>query len=58
MCEKLDADILICSCGRGQYERQQVINFQNGAKAFYTPKDGAVVVYVEKDGTIKLVSRD
>jgi competence protein ComEC len=56
--EKLDADILICSCGRGQYERQQVINFQNGAKAFYTPKDGAVVVYVEKDGTIKLVSRD
>ncbi|MBA7673617.1 ComE operon protein 3 [subsurface metagenome] len=56
--EKLDADILICSCGRGQYERQQVINFQNGAKAFYTPKDGAVVVSVEKDGTIKLVSRD
>jgi len=56
--EKLDADILICSCGRSQYEKQQVINFQNGAKAFYTPKDGAVVVYVEKDGTIKLVSRD
>jgi len=56
--EKLDADILICSCGRGQYERRQVINFQNGAKTFYTPKDGAVVVYVEKDGTIKLVSRD
>ncbi len=56
--EKLDADILICSCGRGQYERQQVINFQNGAKTFYTPKDGAVVVSVEKDGTIKLVSRD
>jgi competence protein ComEC len=56
--EKLDADILICSCGRGQYARQQVINFQNGAKTFYTPKDGVVVVYVEKDGTIKLVSRD
>jgi len=48
----LNADILIYSCGRRQYENQQVIE-QNEAEAFYTPIDGAISVCINKDGTIK-----
>ena len=55
--ENLDAGILICSCSRSRYERQQVIEPVGEAKTFYTPKDGAVAVYIDKDGTIRLVSR-
>jgi len=50
--EKLDADILIYSCGRTQYERQQqMIKGKTSAnKSFYTPKHGAVVVCINSDG--------
>jgi len=48
--ENLDADILIYSCDRTQFERQQKINRQNNAKSFYTPKDGAVTVCITKGG--------
>jgi len=51
--ESLDADILICSCGRRQYERQQINKEQNKAKLFYTPRDGAITVCISKDGTIR-----
>jgi len=52
--EKLDADILICSCGRSQYERQQqMIKARGSAKSFYTPKDGAITICISKDGIIK-----
>jgi competence protein ComEC len=54
--EKLDADILICSCGRSQYERQQVIGLGSKAKTYYTLRDGAIVVYINKDGQIKIYS--
>jgi len=50
--EKLDADILIYSCGRTQYERQQqMIKGKTSAnKSFYTPKHGAVAVCINSDG--------
>jgi competence protein ComEC len=52
--EKLNADILICSCGRTQYERQQqMIKGKANAESFYTPKDGAVTVCISKDGIVK-----
>ena len=52
--EKLDADILICSCGRSQYERQQqMIKGKGNAKSFYTPEHGAVAVSISRDGMIK-----
>ena len=51
--EKLDADFLICSCGRSQYERQQqIIKGKGSAKSFYTPKHGAVTVCISSDGVI------
>ncbi len=51
--EKLDADILICSCGRSQYEKQQVIKEKSNTKLFYTPKDGANTIRINKDSTIE-----
>jgi len=51
--ETLKADILICSCSKSRYENQQVIKPDNNTKLFYTPKDGAVTICVDKDGTIK-----
>jgi len=52
--EKLDADILICSCGRSQYERQQqMIKGKGSPKSFYTPEHGAVAVSISRDGMIK-----
>ncbi len=58
--ESLDADVLIYSCSRTQYERQQTNKRKNEAKSFYTAKDGAITVCINKDGTIKtyLVLRD
>jgi len=51
--DALGADILICSCSRRQYERQQRYKGQERAKAFYTPKDGAITVCIDSDGRIK-----
>jgi competence protein ComEC len=53
--ENLNAGILICSCGRRDYERQLTARMENKAKSFYTAKDGAITVCIKRDGTIKLV---
>jgi len=50
---ELGADILICSCSRRQFERQQIYKGQDKAKVFYTPKDGAITVCIGGDGTIR-----
>jgi competence protein ComEC len=51
--KNLDADILIYSCDRRQYERQQMNKEQNKAKSFYTVRDGAITASICKDGTIR-----
>ncbi|MFB0551919.1 MAG: DNA internalization-related competence protein ComEC/Rec2 [Phycisphaerae bacterium] len=52
--EKLDADILICSCDRIQYERQQqMIKAKTSAKSFYTHKHGAIAVSISSDGVME-----
>jgi len=51
--ENLEADILIYSCGRRQYEKQRTIESENNAKSFYTAGYGAITICVNKDGTIK-----
>ena len=61
--ESLDADVLIYSCGRDQYERHQKIKQEkasqggnpqkNEVKSFYTGGDGAITVCINKEGTIK-----
>jgi competence protein ComEC len=56
--EKLNADVLICSCDRSQYQRTirgPSFAVSNVAGRFYTARDGAVTVTVGTDGTIKTV---
>jgi len=56
--ENLDADIMICSCGRSDYKNSRTIKPTNKTKWLCTAEHGAAAVCIEKDGTIKLVSRD
>jgi len=56
--EQLDASILICSCDRSQYERARnasgfMAGLQGSQKLFYTFKDGAVVIRVNHDGSLR-----
>jgi competence protein ComEC len=52
--EKLEPDILIYSCDRTQYERQQQVNKRkDNPESFYTAKDGAITIVLDKDGTLK-----
>ena len=52
--QKLDPEILIYSCDQSQYERQsRTIQKVDSAESFYTPKHGAVVVCISREGLIK-----
>jgi competence protein ComEC len=58
--EKLDADVMICSCDRNQYERmlqsaanQQASRRKKTPKTFYTAAHGAITITIDRDGTIK-----
>jgi beta-lactamase superfamily II metal-dependent hydrolase len=51
--EKLDPEILICSCGRSGYERQQAAGQMYKSRVFYTARDGAVTVRIDGNGTIQ-----
>ena len=51
--ERLEAGISIGSCSRTQYERLQAIKRKDKAQSFYTAGDGAITVYVNKDGAIR-----
>jgi len=48
----LDADILLCSCGRSQYEKQQIIEDRDNTRVLYTPRNGAITICIDKDATI------
>jgi len=50
--KKLEPDILICSCGRREYETQRKIESQGAAQHFYTPEHGTVTIRIAKDGII------
>ncbi|MHC4168381.1 MAG: ComEC/Rec2 family competence protein [Planctomycetota bacterium] len=55
--ESLNAEVLICSCDRKQYERSitgmsQTHETSNAVRRFYTAKDGAISVTVCQDGSI------
>jgi len=56
--ENLDAKIFICSCSQRQYESINRIpgavpRVPNKAKWFYTTKDGAISICVNKNSTVK-----
>lgn len=54
----LDADILMCSCSRRQYERmgrdiESVRSIPTDARLLYTSEDGAITVFIDKNGMTK-----
>jgi competence protein ComEC len=51
--ENLDAEILICSCGRSDNEKKRIIEPTGKVTWLCTAEDGAVVVCIDKDGVIK-----
>ncbi len=51
--DKLQPNILICSCSRSAYEKKQVIGQKEKSQVYYTATDGAVTIHISKDGTIK-----
>ncbi|MCK4752300.1 MAG: ComEC/Rec2 family competence protein [Planctomycetes bacterium] len=51
--DSISAEVLIYSCGRRGYERQEGIERGAGAKRFYTAKDGAITVRINRNGDIE-----
>jgi competence protein ComEC len=50
---KLGADILICSCSRTDHKRQQASTQRSEGRWFWTARDGAITVCINKDGTVR-----
>lgn len=50
--QNLKPKIIVCSCGRINYERKRVIETDGESTIFYTAKNGAVTIRVEKDGRL------
>jgi competence protein ComEC len=51
--ENLNAEILICSCGRSDYKNNRTIKPKNKAEWLCTAERGAVIVCIDKDGMIR-----
>lgn len=49
----LNAKVLISSCSRTQYERQKTREYGPDTEVFYTARDGAVTICIDKNGAIK-----
>jgi competence protein ComEC len=53
----LDAEFLLCSCSKRQYDNMSDKTRQRSkSKRFYTPTDGTITVRVEKSGTISITT--
>jgi len=50
--QKLEPRIVVCSCGRTDYERKRVIETAGKAAIFYTATDGAVTIRIAKNGRL------
>jgi competence protein ComEC len=50
---QLEPDTIICSCGRTSYQEGRVIRQSTGPGLYYTGRDGAITVRVNKQGTIE-----
>ncbi len=51
--EKLEPDILLCSCGRQDYERGRVVQRAGDAQMLLTATHGAVTICIERAGAVK-----
>jgi len=51
--DKTGAAVTIASSSESSYEKGQVIGPRQGLKSYYTGKDGAITVHIDKNGDIK-----
>jgi len=51
--ERLGPAVLICSCSRSQYQDRQVTEPRGDQTAYYTGRDGAVIVHVDLAGRLR-----
>ncbi len=54
---QLEPEILIYSCSRKDYDKLQTAEHIPEAQRLYTPKDGAITICVDNNGSIKSVNR-
>lgn len=51
--KKLEPEILICSCGKRQYEKAPLLESLSDGTWLYTQRDGAINIEIDKTGQIK-----
>jgi competence protein ComEC len=51
--EQLSPSVLICSCGRTDYEQQRVVRKAGGAALLITARDGAAAVGIDGAGAVR-----
>jgi len=50
---QLQPRVLLCSCGRPNYDRGRVIKPDLQTEAYYTARDGAVTICIDADGAVQ-----
>jgi competence protein ComEC len=56
--DQIGAAVTIASCSESSYEKRQVIGPRSGLKSYYTWKDGAVTVCINKQGIINTTAKE
>ena len=51
--QRLDADILLCSCAQRDFDQGRVIRPQGPTQTCFTARDGAVSVCIDPDGAVQ-----
>ncbi|MBP8304822.1 MAG: ComEC/Rec2 family competence protein, partial [Phycisphaerae bacterium] len=54
--ERIDPKVLVCSCSPSQTQGGQVLQPRGGQVAFYTGRDGAITIRLDKSGGIRVAA--
>ncbi|MGB7582919.1 MAG: DNA internalization-related competence protein ComEC/Rec2 [Sedimentisphaerales bacterium] len=56
--DQIGAAVTIASCSESSYEKRQVIGPRSGLKSYYTGKNGAITVCINKQGIINTTAKE
>ena len=51
--QRLEADILVCSCAKRDFDQGRVVGRDTHGEGYYTARDGAVSVCIDADGAVQ-----
>jgi competence protein ComEC len=51
--QRLDANLILCSCARRDFDQGRVIQPDSHVQAFFTARDGAVSICIDADGAVQ-----